>query len=124
MKKQISILLLSIYFISTTELYQLLKLPILIEHYAEHKAQNSELTFMDFLSLHYNQEFDHDTNDKKLPFKSHESNISSSIVAFISQPILVSFSKPIDYKVRIESTFHNVIFSSTVISTIWQPPRA
>jgi hypothetical protein len=110
--------------ISTTELYQLLKLPVLIEHYKEHKAQNTEMSFIDFLSLHYNQEFAHDDTDNKLPFKSHSNCASVSIVAFIAQPFTINLEKPIYFEPKILSVYHNVIFKSLAISTIWQPPKA
>jgi hypothetical protein len=110
--------------VSTTELYQLLKLPVLLEHYTEHKKQNSDLSFLDFLSLHYNQAFDHDNTDHKLPFKSHDSNISMNIVAFIAQPFSVILAKPIVFIDKTEIGFRQPNFTSSVISTIWQPPRA
>lgn len=124
LKKFIAISLLSIYLVSTTELHQLLKLPILIEHFKEHKAQNNSLSFLDFLSLHYNQEFDHDKTDNKLPFKSHSNCVSMSIVAFINSPFIIHLSKTTFFEPKTLSVYHKVIFKSSVISTIWQPPRA
>jgi hypothetical protein len=124
LKKFIAISLLAIYLVSTTELHQLLKLPILIEHFKEHKAQDNDLSFLDFLSLHYSQEFDHDKTDNKLPFKSHSNCVSMSIVAFIAPPFVINLAKPTFIEPKALSVFHKVIFKSTVISTIWQPPRA
>ena len=123
-KKLLSISLLSLYLVSATELHQLLKLPILIEHFNEHKAKDNELSFLDFLSLHYNQEFDHDNTDNKLPFKSHSNCASASIIAFIAPPFVIDLAKPTFFEPKTLAIFHQVIFKSSVISTIWQPPRA
>lgn len=73
MKKLISILLLSLYLVSTTELYQLLKIPTLIEHYCEHKKLNPEMSLTAFLKTHYeNPVKDGDFGkDQKLPFIIH-----------------------------------------------------
>lgn len=73
MKKLISILLLSLYLVSTTELYQLLKIPTLIEHYCEHKKLNPEMSLTAFLKTHYeNPVKDGDYGkDQKLPFVIH-----------------------------------------------------
>lgn len=109
---------------STTELSQLLKLPVLVEHYKEHKAKDSDLTFWDFMCLHYNQEFAHDNTDNKLPFKSHSSCVSMPVIAFSTPQFTLNLEKPIFFEPKILSVFHNIIFKSLVVSTIWQPPRA
>lgn len=110
--------------LSTTELYQLLKLPVLIEHYHEHKAQNEEMSFIDFLSLHYNQAFDHDNQDHKLPFKSHDSNICASLVAFVPSPFVIILTKPINFEERKISVFKPSYFSFSIVNPIWQPPKS
>jgi hypothetical protein len=85
-KKLISILLLFLYLVSTTELYQLLKIPNLIEHYWEHKELNPEMTLTAFLKTHY----DHPVKDgdygkdQKLPFIIHSAPLS---LVFTINPI-------------------------------------
>jgi hypothetical protein len=101
-----------------------LKLPVLFEHYLEHKTKNSELSFFDFMALHYNQEFDHDKNDHKLPFKGHETCVSSIFIATIAPVFVLSITKPDYYDEKQIITFRNNHFHSSVISSIWQPPRA
>ncbi|KFF12755.1 hypothetical protein IW15_08160 [Chryseobacterium soli] len=73
MKKFVSIFLLMLYLVSTTELYQLLKIPELIEHYIEHKKLNPEMTLTAFLKTHYDHPIkDGDYGkDQKLPFIIH-----------------------------------------------------
>lgn len=48
MKKMFAIFFLSVYLISTTELSQLLKFPILVEHFIEHKEKNLEYLLLTF----------------------------------------------------------------------------
>ena len=126
MKKLVAILFLSIYLISTTELHQLAKIPLLIEHFEEHQQQNNQLTFFDFLNLHYSGEekidADHE-KDMKLPFKSHDGCISTFIAANIppsfSNLVLKEFSESILSFPSREDCF----LSSNYLSSIWQPPK-
>jgi hypothetical protein len=56
----------------TTELHQLFKLPILFQHFAEHKERDSQVSLMDFLAMHYwGNDMNDDDNDRdmQLPFK-------------------------------------------------------
>jgi hypothetical protein len=123
LKKPITIALLIIYLFSATELHEVLKLPILIEHYLEHKAQNNQLSLLDFLALHYNQSFDHDKNDHKLPFKSKECNTSANVLAHFEPALTFIAIKQADFTIKIYSVFYKVPFTSAGFSKIWQPPK-
>lgn len=65
---------------------QLMKLPVLVMHYIEHRAQDGNLTVMQFLSMHY---WGHDNNDNdqdrddQLPFKK----VNSTTVHQIFTPL-------------------------------------
>ena len=77
MKNRFYIFLISLFFISSTQLKELLKLPVLINHYMEHLDENSNLSVYDFLKIHYADgvKYDEDYNvDMKLPFKNIVSN--------------------------------------------------
>lgn len=61
--------------LDTTSLYQVFKIPSLIRHFVEHKELNHDITFMDFMSMHYWGEDLDDNDDEKdmqLPFKKFE----------------------------------------------------
>ncbi|MFC4686856.1 hypothetical protein ACFO4P_07895 [Epilithonimonas pallida] len=124
MKKLISILLLSLYLVSTTELYQLLKMPLLIEHYFQHKNLNSEMSFTAFLKMHYDhpvKDNDYD-QDQKLPFVSHASPLS---VVFTVNPILdlhciEKVYNPIGIK---QILYENVLYNKEILNSIWEPPK-
>lgn len=127
MRKLISILLISVYLISTTEFYQVLKIPLLAEHFNEHKSLNEGTTFWSFLMMHYtNNDVKYADNDQdmRLPFKSHEGSVHSIVLTFIHNPISQAIVKPIvalnlkEYKPR-----EDIFFNSTYHSNIWQPPK-
>jgi hypothetical protein len=126
-KKLFAILLLFIYLISLTELSQLVKLPILVEHFIEHKEKNSNLSLWEFLNMHYAQSDDHDGDrdkDMKLPFKSHDGCINTTIVALPSTNIGTLSEKPICIEKKAYSIYTENFLSSSHLSSIWQPPKA
>ena len=124
MKQWISILLLSFYLVSTTELYQLLKIPTLIEHFIEHSGDNPEMTLISFLKMHYDhpvKDADYQT-DQKLPFVTHSSHL---VLVFTVNPNLtVEVKKPIitDHHKKIVS-FGNLFYDKDDSNSIWQPPK-
>lgn len=127
MSKVIAILFLTTYLFSTTELFQLLKLPAFVSHFIEHKQENKDITLWEFICIHYAhgdvKDADYD-KDMKLPFKSNANcTLQISIVTPPSIP-LVSNNK--FYKIPKTSSpllNHNRI-SSAHLSSIWQPPRS
>lgn len=124
MKKYLSILFLSVYLLSITQLGELIKLPLLVEHYLEHKQQNSNLTILNFLRIHYQAQhvFDADYDkDMKLPFKSH-TNISSVVFYPLIQEYKTIQKVNFKYKKEILYTY-SFSYSSISLSSIWQPPR-
>jgi hypothetical protein len=112
--------------ISTTEFHQLLKLPFMVEHFIEHKQQNSKISFVDFLTKHYvsNNLIDDDyEKDMQLPFKSYEGCASMNILAFV--PNLVG-----DFVIKPHYVYFNTIIinhedflTSSFLPNIWQPPK-
>ncbi len=122
MKKTTVILLLCTHLFATTELSQLFKIPELIAHYIEHREENSNLTFLDFLSLHYGKHGE--TQHQNLPFKIP--NIcATSAVYYFQSPIQFSFNYQVfPIKNPPINAYHNLFYSSYFLNTIWQPPRA
>jgi hypothetical protein len=107
-----------------TEVSQLLKVSVMIEHFNESKQHSGQLTFFDFIKQHYiyddGNQSDNDT-DMKLPFKSHE-NVALTGVNCppdISTNLYVSHKENEDqnifsYKDNLESSY---------LASIWQPPK-
>lgn len=75
-----------LYLVSFTEFREVLRLPLLVEHYAEHKNQVAEMSFLEFLVMHYESDVAHDDRDSRLPFKdcSH---------SFIGQVVMLPIQK-------------------------------
>jgi len=68
-------LLLCVFAASATPLGELLKLPVLIEHFREHKQETPDMTVMGFIVLHYFSGDIRDADyerDMQLPFKTME----------------------------------------------------
>lgn len=113
--------------VSTTQLSELLKLPILIEHYMEHKQKNKDLSFVGFLEMHYAHSSPHDDDyekDMKLPFKTV--TISNIVSISFCLPIPQFKQNQIVYFKTDKQQFsdYSFTYSSAFLSSIWQPPRA
>lgn len=126
MKKLVSILLLCLYLVSTTELYQFLKIPILIEHFMEHKEQNPDLSIGSFFRIHYDnpvKDADYNT-DQQLPFVSHAAHLV--IVCTPAIPFSFQFTdKELNPVIKSRQTFYKSIFyNKDILNAIWQPPKS
>lgn len=71
MKKAFLLLFIPVFLLNNS-LGELFKLPVLAAHFNEHRTQNPEISFTDFLAMHYGGD-DHNDNDQErdeqLPFK-------------------------------------------------------
>lgn len=126
-KKAIAIFFLIAYLFSATELNQLLKLPFMVRHFIEHNEKDKGVGLLNFLCLHYH---DHgmknakDENDMKLPFKSHENCVSSSLSVFIPAHFEGFVVKLIAISEKEQIPYSEDFISSAFLSSIWQPPKS
>lgn len=130
MRRVLAILFLSVYLISTTELGQLLKFPMLVVHYFEHKEKNPQINVMEFLALHYegnhleNHPHDEDyEHDQQLPFIVHIDVLS---VSFVLTP---PFSFEIETRKLVGKEpkalpLDDAFSDNNYLSAIWQPPKS
>jgi hypothetical protein len=124
MKKLAAISLVLIYAISFTEIHQFLKLPVLWQHYAEHQQNDSSITFLEYLSHHYETHANHDGHDDRhgeLPFKDFDHcfcvhAVTLSQFKFDLQVEFSSFEK--NY-----ACYYKKFITSFHLTKIWQPPR-
>ncbi len=104
-------------------LNQFSKLPVLLVHYAEHQEQNSKITLLEFLSMHYwgaDIKDNDDKKDKQLPFKS------------LSSSNLLSFTQPVQFSIRLRlpiitaepkrSVYAPAFVPNEVSSSLLRPP--
>jgi hypothetical protein len=117
--------ILTVYVFSATGFREISRLPLLIEHFTEHRQHNRNITFAGFLSMHYHDLHEHGTEndtDKNLPFKSPEGAAGLNFVCSFLQSPVFSFipaesglcGLPI-----IKEEFLYAAFSAN----IWQPPK-
>jgi hypothetical protein len=126
-KKNISVFFLSIYLLSTTQLSELLKLPLLIQHFTEHQKETKDISFLIFLKMHYfngdPKDADYD-KDMKLPFKTTHVNTSiSTYIAFESQSFQLKRQIYTELKIRVFTIFDSW-YSNSYLNAIWQPPKS
>jgi hypothetical protein len=118
-----------IYLFSSTELAELLRLDVLFEHYAEHKEESSQISFSNFLYMHYiDHGIENGDNDKDsdLPFHSNSHNEMVNFTVPILIPVnhySISFVPVL--KNDEKKSFYDVhdSMTSSFLSSIWQPPQ-
>jgi hypothetical protein len=117
-------LLLLIFSLSGTEFGQLLRLPLLVNHYLEHKIEHSDLSIGDFLLIHYSQQHQDGANeeDRQLPFKSH---LECAKLFSIASPFpnSVNLLIPLTPEGSMNMPSASTPLSAGVRTMIWQPPR-
>lgn len=118
MIKNIAILFTALYMLATTHLIELLKLPILIEHYAEYHGD-----LLDFVVHHYGgheRDADWDT-DMKLPFMKGTpvmmvlANVPDNIIIERPNIATVPSERPIPH--------YQLSHYFNYLSSIFQPPQ-
>ena len=121
--KKLVILILSLAFLcSYTELRQLFKMPLLIEHYKKHCSENGDISFLAFLRLHYSEQEKNDNDeqeDNQLPFKQVTEKIYDHIYITTSDLVYILL---IGNTNRLKVHYSNFILTGTA-AAIFHPPR-
>jgi len=108
---------------STTELHQLLKLPLLIAHYFHHRGDDSHITFLSFLKIHYTDKQhpndNDDREDNELPFKSI-GNISHTDTPIMQKVIIGDLNLFTRQK---STTYYPEGVPSRTSFSVFHPPR-
>ena len=122
MKKVMTLLLLGVYLFSNVEFCQLLKMPLLVEHYHEFVA-NGEGDLLDFLVHHYGgHEMDSDWDtDMKLPFMKLAADHS---IAFYVPRFSLEIPSPTTEPIAaLRACGKTQQFLPSYFANILQPPR-
>lgn len=127
MKKTAAILSLFVFLCGSTELHELLKLPILLHHYIEHLGQNQHKSFADFLGEHYADNINHSDDahrdHEKLPFKTNDCATIFMFVANTHQTACFAVGK-VFFDCEKELVPQTASFISlSVLDNIFQPPK-
>jgi hypothetical protein len=123
-KRFSAILLLSVTLFTQTELHQLLKLPVLVQHFIEHRAENNNISVTDFIILHYfsgNPKDKDYERDMQLPFKTTDFTALVTFAIIPSQP--VSVLQPVVFIDNLFPAIDNNCNHCSQPSDIWQPPK-
>lgn len=127
MRKILVIFFISLFLFSTTELAELLRIPVLITHFKEHKEHNPDISFIDFLNLHYNNQLPDHHHDKEadthneLPFSGSH---GVSIVFVSPCPFVMLPQNSIEVNTKLKSSSSNdQCLENNYLSSIWQPPK-
>ncbi len=124
MRKISAILFLTVLVFSQTELHQILKLPILVQHYFEHKAESKDISLSQFIVLHYfsGDPVDDDyARDMQLPFKTND---CLQVITSIVVPEEIVFELPFETPlIKDFPKFHNDWIESSYAKSIFRPPQ-
>lgn len=118
--------MLVVYTMSAFHFQELRKVPILVNHYKMHLAENPEMDMMDFVYLHYvkcSKDVSDYDEDQKLPFKSEDNFGEGNAQYLFQQHYEFSIHTFInDTPAHVLPNFVNT-FISQFSSAIWQPPK-
>jgi hypothetical protein len=123
LKRSVAIFLLVIYVGASTEIHELANVPSLFLHYQEHKGLDTDITFAEFLELHYiGNHNDQTHHHERLPFKQEHSEAVHMTVALVTEVTIAQLTfhtQANKVTVIYVSQFH----PSSISGGIWQPPR-
>jgi hypothetical protein len=111
---------------SFVEFHNLLKIPVLIDHFVEHNQQGREINFWSFIKLHYFDPFvvdDDYQEDRQLPFRDTDCGLVVSISICEFSPVVISIQPPAE-PAREFHHFNDGHAPQFTSFDIFQPPRA
>jgi hypothetical protein len=121
LKRLIAIGLLLLYVNSNTELHEMMRIPVLVEHYSHHKKLVSDISFWQFLAMHYKTDVSHDADDNALPFKDPAHSFTATVVDL---PVIKIDLIETKWVSQVTHSFvYKEKFISSHLSDIFQPPR-
>ena len=126
MRRVIATIFLAVFMLSATELVQLFKIPVLLHHFKEHRADDPSISFMQFIRLHYDKIVKDDDyqEDQQLPFRDAE---CAGVITIITDvpPQLIKFEQQ-EFAEKPAKLYpkENPAYSHHFSNTIFQPPRA
>ncbi|WP_428229443.1 hypothetical protein [Flavobacterium sp.] len=103
---------------------QLIKLPVLFQHYTEHQQDDEQIGILDFLSMHYfgkDIKDNDDLRDSELPFKSIKFHHTIAFTFVIPQETTALFSVPYIPIEKMSSKIKN-LYSVAHLKTVFRPP--
>jgi hypothetical protein len=103
-----------------------MKLPALFYHFFEHKQSNNNLSFSEYINIHYSTSNDHDDDfetDMNLPFKSPVNSSAAALSLCIPFTSGKHVFQSIDTIAVTDMFFYTCSYSNAYLDSIWQPPK-
>jgi len=125
MQKRIARLFLLIFLVQITQLGEFARLPLLVQHYMQHKHLYQETTIYGFFKMHYLDKTVVDADyaeDMQLPFKTVHMHCFSLQMS-MPQGIL-TLNKVFYPLIKEKITDQRFILPNSSLSSIFKPPRA
>ena len=128
LKRLTHIFLIGIYLFCSTELKELVKLPVLFQHFFEHKELDQQMTFLGYLEHHYSDvpHTDNDADrDNQLPFKTNDLFAGNVLSPAVAPHFAIQIKKTsqliVVQKIRVNNDYVDVL---AYTGKIWQPPKS
>lgn len=123
-------LVLCSFLFAATELHQVLRLPALLLHYIEHKADAPSLSFLNYVTQHYSSAHIHHPGEEKehkqLPFKDH--HCLEVHIAVVVLPTIQAITLPSRKAEQIVGERNFIppyaLVNQAFCGDVWNPPRA
>lgn len=125
MKRIAGIFIISIYMFSFAELHNLLKIPVLIAHFKEHRHQKPGISFWSFIKLHYMDPIvvdDDYQRDQELPFRDTDCCVMTATNVCECPQMVIEIDTPSEI-IKEFYLFNEVNKPQFVSFDIFQPPR-
>jgi hypothetical protein len=116
-----SIGLIFFYLVSFTEFREVLRLPILVQHFVEHKSLVADMSFLEFLSMHYSTDQAHDDQDMRLPFKDCSHSFAGQTVVLPLQKMMLA--ETAQKSTLVHHSFYLRHEPKLLTVDIFQPPK-
>jgi hypothetical protein len=124
-KRLAGILFISIYMLAFAEFHQLLRIPLLVEHFQFHQQSDPQISFMKFLNMHYLGPIivdDDFTKDQQLPFRDVDCHTMIGSLLVSSEPPVFTIDPPVI--AAAEFPHYNEVNNPRFEAfDIFQPPR-
>jgi hypothetical protein len=125
LKRAIAAIFLSIYMLSFSELPQLLKIPVFIAHFQEHKQIDQQTTVWGFIKEHYQGKFVLDEDykrDNQLPFRTANFVLNTTVI--FAPPVGIELPETVGIYKKEFKLFDDSNNPISSLHDIFQPPRA
>ncbi len=114
-----------ILFVTNGKALEFTKIPSLLEHYSQHKNQNAQLSFGDFMFMHYVGDDANDqdnSSDEQLPFKSTSENCGLNLIGIWVPNASMKMNELVELRSERVVGFYDQNYFHKHQTTLFRPP--